>query len=113
MKDIDFLDYQNYKLISINKEILDAPLASKIKWEFRNYFENSFNKNNILDLSNVSYSDSSGLSALLVFSRFCMDGECNVPYLILKNDVVKGLLHKANRDAFDYFNIVYNLGEIL
>ena len=61
-----------YTLLQLLDEKLDSTLAPKLKSELVTYHAEGM-KNLILDLSNVKYSDSSGLSALLVANRLCSD----------------------------------------
>lgn len=58
----------NYTLITVLKDKLDTHLAPNIKSELVLISGNG-EKNMMLDLSNVKYCDSSGLSAILVANR--------------------------------------------
>lgn len=60
----------NYTLITVLKDKLDTHLAPNIKSELVLISGNG-EKNMILDLSQVKYCDSSGLSAILVANRLC------------------------------------------
>ncbi len=61
---------EKYTLIQILEEKLDTHLAPTLKSELVLISGNG-EKNIILDLSNVKYCDSSGLSAILVANRLC------------------------------------------
>jgi anti-sigma B factor antagonist len=60
----------NYTLIQVMEEKLDTHIAPNLKSELVLVSGNG-EKNIILDLSNVRYCDSSGLSAILVANRLC------------------------------------------
>lgn len=59
---------EKYAVLKITEEKLDSTLSPDIKSEFINIHANN-TRNLIVDLSDVKYSDSSGLSALLVGNR--------------------------------------------
>ncbi|HZX09726.1 MAG TPA: STAS domain-containing protein [Acidobacteriota bacterium] len=61
---------ENYTLIQVQEEKLDTHIAPTLKSELVLVSGNG-EKNIILDLSNVRYCDSSGLSAILVANRLC------------------------------------------
>jgi len=65
---IDKLD--NYTLIKVLEEKLDTHIAPTLKSELVLVSGNG-EKNIMLDLNNVRYCDSSGLSAILVANRLC------------------------------------------
>jgi len=63
-----------YSLVKLNESKLDTTIAPGLKSEFITMHAEGI-KNIILDLSDVKYTDSSGLSALLVGNRtFRQDG---------------------------------------
>ena len=63
-----------YSILKLEEEKLDSTLSPTLKSEFVTLNAEGI-KNIILDLSEVKYSDSSGLSALLVGNRiFCEEG---------------------------------------
>lgn len=66
----------NYSLLKINKEKLDSTISSDLKAELVLLNKNG-EKNILVDLSDVKYCDSSGLSALLIGNRLCneVDGK--------------------------------------
>jgi len=59
---------KNYVVIQLNEEKLDTTIAPDLKSEFVTLREEGF-KHVIMNMSDVKYSDSSGLSALLVGNR--------------------------------------------
>lgn len=59
---------EKYTLLQLNEDKLDTHLAPQLKSEFITLHAEGV-KNIILDLSDVKYTDSSGLSALLVGNR--------------------------------------------
>jgi anti-sigma B factor antagonist len=59
---------EKYILMTLNEDNLNALVAQKIKAEFKN-LEGEGIRNFILDLSNVKFTDSSGLSAILIGDR--------------------------------------------
>ena len=61
---------ENYTLIQVNEEKLDTHIAPTLKSELVLVSGNG-EKNILLDLGNVRYCDSSGLSAILVANRLC------------------------------------------
>lgn len=65
---------EQYSILKLEEEKLDSPLSPKLKSEFLTLNAEGI-KNVILDLAEVKYVDSSGLSALLVGNRlFSEDG---------------------------------------
>lgn len=61
-----------YTLVKVNTDRLDTNNAPDLKSELV-VVSNEGEKNIVLDLSNVSYCDSSGLRAVLVANRICED----------------------------------------
>jgi len=61
---------EKFTLFSLLEEKLDSRIAPKLKSEFL-VFNAEGVRNLILDLSQVRYADSSGLSALLIGHRLC------------------------------------------
>ncbi len=59
---------ENYVIIQLNEEKLDTSIAPELKSEFVTLQAEGF-KHVIMNLKDVKYSDSSGLSALLVGNR--------------------------------------------
>ncbi len=66
--------HEKYVLIKLDEEKLNSLISPQLKSEL--ILSNSEGQRNIiLDLSNVKYSDSSGLSSLLVGHRICKNSE--------------------------------------
>ncbi|MFA6945016.1 MAG: STAS domain-containing protein [Pedobacter sp.] len=66
--------HEKYVLIKLNENKLNSLISPQLKSEL--ILSNSEGQRNIiLDLSNVKYSDSSGLSSLLVGHRICKNAE--------------------------------------
>jgi anti-sigma B factor antagonist len=63
---------ERYTIFKLDEENLNSVLAPDIKSEFV-FFRNEGVKNLILDLSQVKYVDSSGLSAILTANRLWKD----------------------------------------
>jgi anti-anti-sigma factor len=62
--------HEKYVLIKLNESKLNSLISPQLKSELILY-NSEGQRNIILDLSNVNYSDSSGLSSLLVGHRIC------------------------------------------
>ncbi len=60
--------YENYSIAKINQEKVDSTVSPELKSEFMNLAQDGV-KSLIVDMANVKYVDSSGLSALLVGNR--------------------------------------------
>ncbi|MFK7953426.1 MAG: STAS domain-containing protein [Ekhidna sp.] len=60
--------YENYSIAKISDEKVDSALSADLKSEFMTLHQDGV-RNLILDMSDVKYVDSSGLSALLVGNR--------------------------------------------
>src|SRR6476661_1008464 len=66
--------HEKYVLIKLNENKLNTLISPQLKSEL--ILTNTEGQRNIiLDLSNVKYSDSSGLSSLLVGHRICKNAE--------------------------------------
>ncbi|WP_299754590.1 STAS domain-containing protein [uncultured Pontibacter sp.] len=61
---------ENYTIITIDEKKLDTSIAPDLKSEFVKLNAEGIN-NLILDLSEVKYTDSSGLSSILIANRLC------------------------------------------
>jgi anti-anti-sigma factor len=70
--DFEKIKYQDYTLISVLSDRLDTHIAPDLKSELV-ILNSAGEKNIILDISNCTYCDSSGLSAILVANRLCED----------------------------------------
>ncbi|WP_395808145.1 STAS domain-containing protein [Daejeonella sp.] len=66
--------HEKYVLIKLNESKLNSLISPQLKSELI-LFNSEGQRNIILDLSNVNYSDSSGLSSLLVGHRICKKAE--------------------------------------
>ena len=81
---------EHYSILKLHEEKLDSPLSPKLKSEFVTLNAEGI-KNLIVDLSEVKYVDSSGLSALLVGNRiYTEDG--GIFILTALNDHVMKLI---------------------
>jgi anti-anti-sigma factor len=67
-------EVEHKKLIRCSNEKLDALISPELKSQFL-LLSKSGNNNFILDLSNVKYCDSSGLSAILVGNRLAKENK--------------------------------------
>ncbi|MCJ8164616.1 STAS domain-containing protein [Pontibacter sp. E15-1] len=61
---------ENYTIITIDEKKLDTSIAPDLKSEFVKLNAEGIT-NLILDLNNVKYTDSSGLSSILIANRLC------------------------------------------
>ncbi len=77
---------QNHTLVRVISEKLDANNAPDLKSEFV-FIHNSGEKNIILDMEKCSYTDSTGLRAILVANRLCEDAIGTFILTGLKPDV--------------------------
>ncbi|MCC7331206.1 MAG: STAS domain-containing protein [Flavobacteriales bacterium] len=68
------IKYDNYTLISFQSEKLDSLVAPDLKSEFV-HINKQKERNILMDISNVKYCDSSGLSALLIANRICKEAK--------------------------------------
>lgn len=66
-------DFDNYTLVSVKADKMDTTLAPDLKGQFINTATQHPGKPIIIDLSNVKFADSSGLSALLMAHRLYRD----------------------------------------
>lgn len=64
----------NYSCVKVVQDRLDSFISPDLKAELV-MLSNNQERNIILDLSDCSYCDSSGLSAILVGNRLCEDSE--------------------------------------
>ena len=84
----------NYTIVTCNIQKLDTIVAPELKSQLL-LLDKSGVSNYILDLSNVKYCDSSGLSALLVGNRFAKTAEGKFVVCGL-NQMLKSLLQYPN-----------------
>ncbi len=90
-----------YTLVEILTERLDLQIATSLKADLVQMNGNR-EKNIVLDLSNCSYCDSSGLSAILVANRLCK----NVARLITISQLDSVLHIVADKEkAEEYFTV--------
>ena len=61
---------EKYTILKLDEEKLDSVISPNLKTEFTNLSAEG-TKNIIFDMSDVKYTDSSGLSAILVANRIC------------------------------------------
>lgn len=66
---------EKYTMLRLNEEKLDSNIAPQLKSQMVTLHAEGV-RNIILDLSEVKYTDSSGLSALLVGNRILQDDDC-------------------------------------
>ena len=88
---------EKYTIITLQEENLNAAVAPDIKSEFV-LMSNEGVPNLILDLSDVHYVDSSGLSAILTANRLWKNGGSFV-LTGIKNDAVKKLIEISRLDT--------------
>ena len=86
----------NFSLLKINKEKLDSTLSPDLKAEFVELNKNG-EKNILVDLSQVKYCDSSGLSALLIGNRLCNEKKGKLVLNSLQ-DMVKKMIEISQLD---------------
>jgi anti-anti-sigma factor len=82
-------------------KVTEAKLNSHISPELKSLFSDlsqDGNKNLVLDLSNAVYSDSSGLSAILIGNRLCQ-GSKGTFVLCGINDTIKNLISLSRLDS--------------
>lgn len=88
-------NYENYSIAKINQEKVDSTVSPELKSEFMNLAQDGV-KSLIVDMANVKYVDSSGLSALLVGNRSF--GETGVFVLYNVTDHVMKLISISQLD---------------
>jgi len=79
---------ENYSCVKVVRDRLDSFISPELKAELV-VLSNTAEQNIILDLSDCSYCDSSGLSAIFVGNRLCEDSErtfiiCNLSQSVEK-----------------------------
>ncbi|MEO9483839.1 MAG: STAS domain-containing protein [Ekhidna sp.] len=87
--------YENYSIAKLNQEKVDSTVSPELKSEFMNLAQDGV-KSLIVDMANVKYVDSSGLSALLVGNRSF--GETGVFVLYNVTDHVMKLISISQLD---------------
>jgi anti-sigma B factor antagonist len=98
---------ENYTIIKVLEEKLDTHIAPTLKSELVLISGNG-EKNIILDLGNVRYCDSSGLSAILVANRLCKNSNGTFVLTGL-NEAVERLITISQLDTV--LNITNNIEE--
>ena len=88
---------EKYSLITLDEEKLDSTISPFLKSEFITLNAEGF-RNIILDLSKTKFSDSSGLSAILVANRLCT-GDDGVFVLTGLTDHVNKLVKISQLDT--------------
>lgn len=89
--------HEKYVLIKIKDQKLNSTVAPDLKAEFL-FHSNEGNKNFIIDLSEVQYCDSSGLSAILTGNR--LSKNLNGTFLLANvQDHVKKLISISQLDS--------------
>ena len=73
--------YENYTIVKISEEKIDSSVAPELKSEFMTLSQDGV-KSIIIDMSDVKYVDSSGLSAFLVGNRSFAENGAFVMYNI-------------------------------
>ena len=90
-----------YCIFKLNEPKLDSTLAPTLKTELITLNAEG-NKNIILDLSDVNYTDSSGLSSLLVGNRtFQQEGDCT-PGLTTDHHMYSGISYPPRRTKYGW-----------
>ncbi len=70
---------EKYNVIKVNEEKLTSAIAPDLKAQIL-FLHTQDYKSTIIDMSNVQYCDSSGLSAILVGNRLCR--EANLSFIL-------------------------------
>ena len=98
---------EKYTVLKLDEDKLDSVISPQLKTEFTNLNAEG-TKNIIFDMSAIKYTDSSGLSAILVANRLC--GSLN-GYLILTGlqEHVTKLIEISQ--LTDVFNIIPTVEE--
>jgi len=99
--------HDNHTLIQVLSEKLDTNVAPSLKSELV-LISGKGEKNIILDLNQVKYCDSNGLSAILVANRLCKNSSGTFVLTGL-NDAVDRLITISQLDTV--LNIAYSNGE--
>lgn len=86
-----------YTLVEVLKERLDIQIAAQLKFDIVQLNGNK-EKNIVLDLTNCSYCDSSGLSAITVANRLCKNSKGTLVLCGLQ-DAVERLITISQLDS--------------
>ena len=98
---------ERYTILTLDEEKLDSSISPQLKSEFTNLNAEG-TKNIIFDMSKIKYTDSSGLSAILVANRLC--GSLN-GYLVLTGLQEHVLKLIEISQLTDVFNIIPTVEE--
>ena len=99
--------HEKYVLIKLNENKLNSLISPQLKSEL--ILSNTEGQRNIiLDLSNVKYSDSSGLSSLLVGHRICKNSD-GIFILTGINENISRLIAISQHE--NIFNVVGSVDE--
>jgi anti-sigma B factor antagonist len=79
---------EQYTAVRLGNEKLDTTISSDLKAYFVTLIQEGV-KNIIFDMSGVRYSDSSGLSAILVGNRLCQEAQGSFVLCALSDHVAK------------------------
>jgi anti-anti-sigma factor len=79
---------EQYTIVKLGNEKLDATISSDLKAYFVT-LNNEGIKNVIFDMSGVRYSDSSGLSSILIGNRLCQEAVGSFVLCCLSDHVAK------------------------
>ncbi|MBB6612107.1 STAS domain-containing protein [Pontibacter sp. Tf4] len=79
---------ENYTIITIDEKKLDTSIAPDLKSEFVKLNAEGIT-NLILDMNNVKYTDSSGLSSILIANRLCNSSNGLLILTSLQDHVMK------------------------
>ena len=79
---------EQYSIVTVDEEKLNSLNAPELKSEFV-VLNNEGTSNIILDLSNVSFVDSSGLSAILIGNRLCSNDDGSFVLSNVQENVLK------------------------
>ncbi len=79
---------EKYTLLKLNEEKLDATVSPKLKSTFVTLNAEG-TKSFVVDLSDVKYVDSSGLSAILIANRLCNEQEGTLVLVGVTDHVMK------------------------
>lgn len=103
----DTIQHTNYALITSQVEKLDASNASELKGALQEINKAGINSI-LIDFSKTKYSDSTGLSAILLANRLCKDSNGKAVFMNIQPVVMK-VISIAQLDKV--LNIAENLEE--
>jgi anti-sigma B factor antagonist len=88
MINIERIQKEQCTIVKLGNEKLDATISSDLKALFVTLIQEGV-KNIIFDMSSVRYSDSSGLSAILIGNRLCQEASGSFVLCTLSEHVFK------------------------